>query len=789
MAEYITNGQSNYGWSLTWDAAGRYPIIAKRRFATLADAQAFVDDISATATATEGLIISVIKDSVAKNNGVYYVHSVAMAEGETGVLVKVGGTETETAENYSTAVSLSQTLVVGQLIKVLNAETTGEGEGALTYQAGFYIVEAPGTISALATSTGSDDEVGALKSRVDAIEGDYVTEKELEDAINGIVIPEVPVKDVKYGEDSLLDENGVANLSDFAKASELEAYVSKDGYVAYSDAEKTKLAAIAEGAQVNVIENVQVNGVDLTITDKVVNIDLTNYVTKDGDKVLSDENYTAEEKEKLAGVAEGAEVNYVKLVGDNLDVDENGKLTVDLSSKVNLEGYVAYSDAEKTKLAGIEAGAEVNYVKLVGDNLDVDENGKLTVSIPEVEVPFQSVAEGDKVLTLTEGIVSATLSYTRENVEGVDSLVLKGVNNEVIGSVPVADFVADGMLESVTPVEGTNEFLFTFKTGNGTTKEFKVDFSKYVDTYRADGETIELGANNTFNVRANVFDAYGAAAAAEKNAKDHADTELAKKADKATTLAGYGITDAYTKDEVDTKLGEKANSATTLAGYGITDAYTKDEVNAELAKKVDNVTFVTVSGQVDTNKTNIEAITALIGDRAEGDADTVFAKLTALANGKADKATTLSGYGITDAYTKDEADKKFLTGITVDTELSSTSTNPVENKAVYAEIEAVRDDIANVVAGDLSNALKAYVKSADVNTINDVALYNEGGAVKVEIAAGNGATVTTDTTNKVITIDTKISEAPHNMLTVNDDGLSVNILIDGDDIEDEKTQA
>ena len=71
MAEYITYGQSNYGWSLTWDAAGRYPIVAKRRFATLADAQAFVDDISATATATEGRIITVIKDSVAKNNGVY----------------------------------------------------------------------------------------------------------------------------------------------------------------------------------------------------------------------------------------------------------------------------------------------------------------------------------------------------------------------------------------------------------------------------------------------------------------------------------------------------------------------------------------------------------------------------------------------------------------------------------------------------------------------------------------------------------------------------------------------
>lgn len=35
-------------------------------------------------------------------------------------------------------------------------------------------------------------------------------------------------------------------------------------------------------------------------------VDLSNYVEKDGDKVLSDENYTVEEKTKLAGIAEGA---------------------------------------------------------------------------------------------------------------------------------------------------------------------------------------------------------------------------------------------------------------------------------------------------------------------------------------------------------------------------------------------------------------------------------------------------------------------------------------------------
>lgn len=63
--------------------------------------------------------------------------------------------------------------------------------------------------------------------------------------------------------------------------------------------------------------------------------------------------------------------------------------------------------------------------------------------------------------------------------------------------------------------------------------------------------------------------------------------DISGKADKATTLAGYGITDAYTKTQTDAKITElttgKADKATTLSGYGITDAYTKTEVDGKLS--------------------------------------------------------------------------------------------------------------------------------------------------------------------------------------------------------------
>ena len=66
--------------------------------------------------------------------------------------------------------------------------------------------------------------------------------------------------------------------------------------------------------------------------------------------------------------------------------------------------------------------------------------------------------------------------------------------------------------------------------------------------------------------------------------------QVANKADKATTLAGYGITDAYTKMEVDSAFAKKA---TTLAGYGIADAYTKTEVAESF---VDKTSAQSISG-------------------------------------------------------------------------------------------------------------------------------------------------------------------------------------------------
>ena len=171
---------------------------------------------------------------------------------------------------------------------------------------------------------------------------------------------------------------------------------------------------------------------------------------------------------------------------------------------------------------------------------------------------------------------------------------------------------------------------------------------------------------------------------------------LGSKADSATTLKGYNITDAFTKDEVNTALATKANTsdvytkaqtdrtisaaiatkadkAATLSGYGITDAYTKTETGSAITAAFN--TFVTDVNNdqvvntyrelIDYAATHGSEFTALVGEVSKkanlSDVYTQAQVNTTIATaltGKANAATTLAGYGITDAYTKSEVESR-----------------------------------------------------------------------------------------------------------------------------------
>ncbi|MGN1393993.1 MAG: hypothetical protein ACI4V7_08205 [Succinivibrionaceae bacterium] len=239
-----------------------------------------------------------------------------------------------------------------------------------------------------------------------------------------------------------------------------------------------------------------------------------------------------------------------------------------------------------------------------------------------------------------------------------------------------------------------------------------------------------------------------------------------KKADKATTLAGYNIGDAYTKTEVDsiktdltTEINKKANSD---------NVYTKSEIDttvADLNQKItDKDSLPEQAGNTDkfltTNGT--EASWATIDKTTVGlnnvdntsDLDKpISTAVQGVLDGKADKATTLSGYGITDAYTKEEIENTYAKSVDIPTKVSQ-----LENDSGYL---TEHQDISG--KADTSYVNEELAKKQDV--ISDLETIREG--------ASKGATALQTETDPIYTADKPNialkSEIPTNVSSLTND--------------------
>jgi len=132
-----------YGLGLAFNAAGKYPVVTKRIFPTLAQAQAFVND--ADDTAVEGLRISVTGDTTIANNGLYYVSKVGTATAD-GELVRLA-TKAELDAQGAAAIT---SIVEGNGVNVAS-ETLANGSKQYTVTADLDIqyiapVAAQGTV-------------------------------------------------------------------------------------------------------------------------------------------------------------------------------------------------------------------------------------------------------------------------------------------------------------------------------------------------------------------------------------------------------------------------------------------------------------------------------------------------------------------------------------------------------------------------------------------------------------------------------------------------------------------
>lgn len=241
-----------------------------------------------------------------------------------------------------------------------------------------------------------------------------------------------------------------------------------------------------------------------------------------------------------------------------------------------------------TNLGTVEAGAQVNKIE------QIKVNGRVIAPVTKVvNIAIPEAAEYSiKKETQAEEGFAATYHLTKNGATVGQSI-----------NIPKDMVVQSGSVKTVEtpnmPMEGyqVGQKYIDLLLANGVDQHIYILVNELVDVYTA-GKGVKL-EGRAFSVDEAVV-----------ATKTFAETTFAKK---ATDLAGYGITNAYTKGEVDTKLTAKAEASAVTA--------------------LNN----TVEG-LKTSKADATTVTAL----------------TKTVEGKANKATTLAGYGITDALTFEE---------------------------------------------------------------------------------------------------------------------------------------
>lgn len=471
----------------------------------------------------------------------------------------------------------------------------------------------------------------------------------------------------------------------------------------------------------------------------------------------------------LANITTGATVNGITFNNKGLItgatkikvVDVDGLETA-LAGKVDkVEGKSLIADTEIARLANVSNYNDEAVRGLISQNAtDIE---AIETAIAEIDIP-----EKTSELTNDSGFI------TMSQVEA---------KNYITADEIPADYVTE------TELEGKKYLVASDIAGKADKTELHSHDNKAIlDATTASYTTAEktkLAGLSNYNDAAVLAELGNKANKTDLNAyttTENLNVLLAEKADKADTLAEYGITDAYTKTEVDGMVagtfhfkGEKDSleELNALTGMKEGDVYQVGEkeyayngtawvelgFNIDLsayAKTADvQATYATItnlnkkanSADVYTKSdvyTKTEADAAFMTNaevEAKGYATTT-AMNTAL-EGKADKGTTLAAYGITNAYTKTEADAAFMNSTEVESAITAKgyATTTAMNTALNAKANSA--DVYTKTVAD-----STFLKEVPAEYVTETELNAKNYAVKGTTLASYGITnaLATDST-------------------------------------------
>lgn len=309
---------------------------------------------------------------------------------------------------------------------------------------------------------------------------------------------------------------------------------------------------------------------------------LEGKVDKVEGKVLSSNDYTTAEKEKLAGLSNYNDADIKASIATKAEADN-----VYTKEEVNTElGKKADKTTVETLTTTVNGKAD-KATTISGYGItDAYTKTEVDAKVASVYKYKGSVANEDALPTADQVIGDVyNLEDTGMNVawtgEGWDKL------GSVVDLTPylTKEDAGKTYASKATTLEGYGITDAYTKTAVDTELDKKVDkvTGKQLSTndYTTAEKTKLTGIATGAEV--NKIDAVKVNGTALGITDKAVNIDLSNYATKSTTLAGYGITNAYTKDEVNTELGKKANSS---------DVYTKTEVNDALANKLSNTDVI-----------------------------------------------------------------------------------------------------------------------------------------------------------------------------------------------------
>ena len=332
-----------------------------------------------------------------------------------------------------------------------------------------------------------------------------------------------------------LDYSGLSKYDELLKKFVAGTYVAKKaGETLMTDAQATKLAGIAEGAQVNVIESISVKGKGdtsaspLEVTEKGVTLDISAYalysdVTKEAERAGAAETALEGKIDKIftpahdTTPASGSVVTYVneKITKVNeaasaleSKVTANENAITLLNGNAETSGSVAHTVA--TEIAKVVAEAPDNFdtLKEIADWIANDKTGAAKMQADIAKLNGGETVEGSVAKALKDAKAYASelntttnnkLDAEKERAEGAEGL-LKGrldvVQGEAEGSIKKAlqdaKSYTDGKVGTIPP-----------KVGETTTSTVVA----YVDAKVLAEQTRALGVENGLDTRLDAIEA------------------------------------------------------------------------------------------------------------------------------------------------------------------------------------------------------------------------------------------------------------------------------------------